>query len=756
MSNRRDSRHEEATRDAEPDKPDGPDGPKRGRAPTTPILDEVSKPLPILGSLPSLEPILSEPTTEVPALTEEAPSRSGQLLAAVGSGDVAKIVQLLRAAARFFVTVTVFVVPIVFDPRTVDAFNLAKLTALCVLILVAAGLWMSAVVLERPRRRRGIGPTLPRSWIVRLSLLLLAITSLATVLSSTRALSFFGLYHRYEGLVSLGLYVGFLLLVVALYRRRPDALRELVAALGAAAVVVSFYIVLQRLGIDFERWQQVTGRAPEFPIGNLGNSALSGSFLGIAVPFVVYLAVSAASWARRIAWASAGSLVLLALWFTQNRSGIIAAVFGVLAMALFAILRMPARQKVAMVGGAFLVLGLAPLVVPGIVGPRAPAGLSIARTETIRYRVHMWDAAWRMTIERPVLGWGPETFYGNYPRFRSPVEAREQGLSITDKPHNIFLGWATTTGLVGLLTYLTLVGSALWLLAAGLGRLEGRRRSLARCFGAGLVAYLAQGMYSIDVPPLALMGWIGLAGMAVLLEPGRRERDEDAATDDAGGADGIDISDITGEGEADPERVEPVSRRTAQRGDLVACSAVGIALIVLLTLGVRPLRADHVAWAAEQRGPAGWSAETMRLYEKAISLHPFEPAYRGLAAFYLERVAGIQAAPFRGEEALLRAAELYEQANGLQPDNIYFMINSARVYARLGTADVKYYAEGDRWLGRAVTQDPLDPQLHDLYADLLRQWAPRVASVPVRDEIRRRAETQAMIAGQLRAGRVVP
>jgi hypothetical protein len=177
-----------------------------------------------------------------------------------------------------------------------------------------------------------------------------------------------------------------------------------------------------------------------------------------------------------------------------------------------------------------------------------------------------------------------------------------------------------------------------------------------------------------------------------------------------------------------------------------------VAVVALIVVGTRPLRADHAGWAAEQRASEGWSVRTMQLYEKAASLHPFEAAYKGLSAFYLERVAGIQTAPFRGEEALLRAASLYEDALRLQPDNVYFMINAARVYARLGSIDAKYFVEADRWLGRALTLDALDPQLHDLYASLLVQWA---GSAPRddRSELNQRAETQTEISRALRAGR---
>ncbi len=698
------------------------DEPKKEEPEMQSILGDPPKSEPILGPAPDLGSIFEEETeaaepTSVEPEPQPEPDKETEPEAEAPPAQAQDIIQRLQGGGRIFITAAVFIVLVVFDPRTIDVFNIAKLTVLWVLAAIAAGLWATAAVLERRRPFSW----LPRSWIVRFSVLLLAVSALATVLSSSPALSFFGLYHRFEGFISLALYVGFFLLIVGLFRNRPDALRDVVSAIGAAAVVVSGYVLLQRVGIDFEDWQQVTGARPDLPIGNLGNAALTGSFLGIALPFIVYLVASPIEWARRLIWTGASVLVIAGLLLTQSRPGIVGAGVGVVAMLVFAAKSAKAREQVVVISALLFGLAVLPLFAPGVLGPRAPSRLTAFESPTQDNRVHTWDAGWRMTLERPVLGWGQETFFGNYAKFRSAVEARRQGLSIADKPHNIFLGWSTSTGFVGLLAYLALVGAAIWLLGTKGRGLPRPRGGLALAFGAGLCAYLAQGLYSIDVPPLALMAWVCLGGLAVLLE-GTRPPD--------------------------------VVRKGAQRGDVLTYCVAGVVVIALIVVGVRPLRADHSAWAAERRASQGWSVQTMQLYEKAVSLHPSEAAYKGLSAFYLERVAGIRTAPFRGEEALLRAATLYEDALGLQPDNVYFMINISRVYARLGGVDTKYFVQADRWLGRALTIDALDPQLHDLYASLLEQWG---RSDPgERSELIARAETQKDIAKALRAGRDVP
>src|SRR5207244_953149 len=78
------------------------------------------------------------------------------------------------------------------------------------------------------------------------------------------------------------------------------------------------------------------------------------------------------------------------------------------------------------------------------------------RTESVQYRLEEWNTAMRMVRGRPVLGWGPDTYFGNYGRYRSARDAVQRELTIPDKPHNVFLEWGTSTGIVGLLIYLVL------------------------------------------------------------------------------------------------------------------------------------------------------------------------------------------------------------------------------------------------------------------------------------------------------------
>ena len=592
-----------------------------------------------------------------------------------------------------------FLVPVAFDPRTADAFNLTKATALWVFTLAGAALWSVAVAFG-PRVRK-----LPRSGLLALAAALVAATAMASALSGSRTLSMVGLYHRYGGFASIALYAALAALIAWMYAHRTHALREIAITVAAAAVVVSVYVVLQRAGVDPWNWRAGAEDLPTASIGNLGNSEFSGAYIGIALAFVVYFALFVRTLVMRVIAALSGSVMVVALLATGSRAGIVAAACGVAALFLF-MTQLRTALKVAAVGVVLLGLALVPVALTRTTFSRSTG---LFRTESVEYRAETWDAARRMFLERPIFGSGPETYFGNYPQYRSAADARDRGITIPDKPHNIFLEWAVSVGAVGLLLYLALAGRALWLVGERTNTVLGEVRPLTAAFGGAFVAYLVQGLFSIDVPPLAFMGWVLIGAVAAVAAYGRADA-------------------------RDADRPRSWTR-------LLAVAAVVVAA-ALIAVGLKPLRADHAVWAAA-RIDGGWSNEAIALHRKAIDLYPQEAAYRSLAGAYVERYASNEGAPMSREAALKQAAAFYEQAVRIQPSNLYFVLNAVRVYARLGRLEnPTYYAAADRWLVRAVRLDPLDPQVRELHASVLSLWASKTNNSRARETLADRAREQ--------------
>ncbi|MDO8500035.1 MAG: O-antigen ligase family protein [bacterium] len=79
-------------------------------------------------------------------------------------------------------------------------------------------------------------------------------------------------------------------------------------------------------------------------------------------------------------------------------------------------------------------------------------------------RLTIWKMAFRGWQERPILGWGQESFIYIFSKYYEPSLWRNEPWF--DRAHNVFLDWLTASGILGLGAYLAMFGSALWLLFA--------------------------------------------------------------------------------------------------------------------------------------------------------------------------------------------------------------------------------------------------------------------------------------------------
>jgi hypothetical protein len=110
-------------------------------------------------------------------------------------------------------------------------------------------------------------------------------------------------------------------------------------------------------------------------------------------------------------------------------------------------------------------------------------------------RPMLWRDSLRMGLARPVLGWGPEGFTADFPRFESAALAQAYPDFAHESPHNIFLDALISQGIPGLL----LLGA---LAFAGLRiTLRSGHPAYAAAFAAGLVSQ----QFTVFTLPTALL-----------------------------------------------------------------------------------------------------------------------------------------------------------------------------------------------------------------------------------------------------------
>lgn len=417
------------------------------------------------------------------------------------------------------VVVVLLLAPLVFWRGAMDVFSLPKATVVLVGALFGGGYlvrwWL--------QRGAAVVPHLPFA----LSVLAFLVAGLVAWLRSPLTwASLTGQYGRWSG---FALYAGLGLLSVATattasFDRRTG--RYVMRALLVSAGIVAFYAILQRLGLDPFAWGD-QGLPSTF--SSMGNVNFTSALLGITAPLAfVELADDRAAHRWRAVGAAVLVLCLVGLAVADSMQGPLIAGLG-LAMVVGggAILR---SDRAAALFRNRSVVGLA--VAVAVAGTAGAVALSWDRLLSVagvgsEARLHFWETALRLAGDRPLLGWGFDTFGYWFTRYRPVEHALRFGDTVSDEPHNVWLSMQVSGGLLLLIAYLAVVAVVASRIPAALRHVQENRRLEVIGLVVAWVAYHLQSLVSMDQPALAAIHWV-LAGVIVGLSAPPRERWERA------------------------------------------------------------------------------------------------------------------------------------------------------------------------------------------------------------------------------------
>lgn len=495
-------------------------------------------------------------------------------------------------------------------PAFLNPIMLPKATVLVLGAVVITALGACGDVL-RGRLR------LPASPALGALLALVAVMAVVTVFADDPGTSLLGRYSRHAGAAAYAAYAVLLVAVVAAYRGRR--LTSLTAGLLGSLVAVLAYGTVQLVGADPLRWS--SGRdEPVFSF--MGNTNYASAYVGILVPLVL-----AAALQRRLAltWrASAAALVVWALVYVvllRALQGPIIAVVGMLLVVVAAV-DVPEWFRRAARAGTGARLALAAGAAGTAVLAVAAARLVVADLpSSLHQRTQLWTAAWRMFLDRPVLGTGLDGYGDHFLASRPIAHATERGLAVADAAHQVPLSMFAHGGaLLGAawVAFVVLIGVAL---VRGLRRTGGDRRVLLAGYGGSWLAYQVQSLVSLDVPPVAVLHFVTAGAVLVLAEPGR-------------------VLEL---------RLPPLPRPAS----LVAAGLLIVLAVSAVGQVVRPLRADANAALAIQANADGDVAAALDAGARALRFNPVEPSYQRAQA---KRIARLDER--RGLAELVRAAEM--------------------------------------------------------------------------------------------------
>lgn len=312
------------------------------------------------------------------------------------------------------------------------------------------------------------------------------------------------------------------------------ALTVVLAALGATVC----WVALVGYGLEWYSYVGLIGSVTHAQ-GPFGYANALASFVVLTLPATVWIVASSrGGWRARTLAAGAAGLQLWALWLTRSRGAVLALVAAVAFLSLVGMVRWSSRKGsptwrwvlVGAIGCALVVAGVAggtlawqrlrPIVVGPNVLPVSAVGALPEHVEAVGmkpmttdgFRIKNWMAAGKAVLEKPLLGWGMDTFYEAYGPFKPGAQTRFA--------HNVVVQHAVELGLLGVVA-LTLVSVAAMLAGVG-AMLRASFRDPSVWVGVSVTAFLMHNLVDLTwyVPALFYLFWICAGGAATVAAVG--------------------------------------------------------------------------------------------------------------------------------------------------------------------------------------------------------------------------------------------
>ncbi|OGC37704.1 hypothetical protein A2V54_02200 [candidate division WWE3 bacterium RBG_19FT_COMBO_53_11] len=296
---------------------------------------------------------------------------------------------------------------------------------------------------------------------------------LSTFTSIDPHLSFWGTIVRPGGVVTYLHFLAFFWVLISTVKEKEDWLQILNLTVLISGIP-SLAGILQKLGLASFYGTDL----PERISGTFSNPDLFGSYLVLNIFLGLFLLTIENGKKRAGGKAALIAITVLnffTLFLSGQRGAWVGAAAGLIFFEFFWLLRYsrPHRRLKIIVLSLTLAFGIiaALLVInrekltefgsPPI--QRAASILNIK--DVLSTRLILWDIAFQGWKEKPILGWGPETFYFVFDKHLNADYLRDlpEGIAY-DRAHNTVLDLAATSGVFGVVSYFFIFLSTFYLL----------------------------------------------------------------------------------------------------------------------------------------------------------------------------------------------------------------------------------------------------------------------------------------------------
>ena len=325
----------------------------------------------------------------------------------------------------------------------------------------------------------------PKINALSVSVFVFILISIATsVLGVDPQRSFWSVYERETGLFTLLHFYAFFVVLSNVFKDKKDW-----GKLFFVSIVIG---VICCLGV-------VSASSIAKGGGTIGNTSFLASYLLFNVFFAIALLVEHKFSGLGI-FAIVSLLIMIPILLTSTARGAIVSFFGGLFLLFIGLLFFSGKKKLKII--AIII----PLILIGLgmflffYFPTV-RNFVISSLNDMKARYIVWEMAWTGVLEKPILGWGLENFnvvFGKY--FNPKLFLAEYGGEVWfDRAHNIILDTLINSGIVGLISYLSVFCISIFLLLKKCFVENKERIGVNLVIISLLVAYFVQNLLVFDL-----------------------------------------------------------------------------------------------------------------------------------------------------------------------------------------------------------------------------------------------------------------
>lgn len=567
-----------------------------------------------------------------------------------------------------FFKILLFLVPLVFLKNTSELFEFNKIIVLYIFTILISSSWIIKSLTEKKIIFRRTILDIPLT-------IYLIVLLLSTIFSIDPRSSVLGYYSRFNGgLISQ---ISYCLLYWAFVSNiSKKEVKEIIKYGVYGLFIASVLAILEHFGIGITCSLMGLGWSTDCWVQDVANRVFStfgqpnwlAAYLVATLPLCWKVVVDQNSTdTKKIIWGILSIVFFVTLLFTKSRSGLLG--FGVASVVFWGFMNDKLKfVKIFMVLNAIFIVLFFVFQPPTAdsrqptANSRAPA-LETGGTESGEIRKNVWMGALEIWKNYPILGSGVETFAFAFPMHKPLAHNLVSEWDfIYNKAHNEYLNYLATTGILGFLSYITILVSSIVLIA----------KTKRYEYLAGYLSILATNFFGFSVVSVSLLTFL-LPAMAIVSTAKNLKK-------------------------------ENKKQKTNTKQQVAIIATIVVSSSLLFVVG-RYWYADVLYYKGKMLNRQGNYAEAGETLEKAIKLNSKE-------ALFLSELSKSNTEIATTQKAADFVIDTSKKAVLMAPYNINIKKVYAGVLSKLSKFDPDYLLVSVSTVESAIQIAPTDPKLH--------------------------------------------